>query len=386
MKRTFESGALARTLAVLAAVVFVVSTAAVGNSASAAPALDLVQVGLQPSLSLPYQYTVTAYNSSGNQVASYQSAYPGVALQLPTGTYLVTASAYYQNSTLCYQCAAGAALGSSASPGTAAIIRPYGGQYAEYGYSLTRVNGPASISIDLKNASALPLTQLTIRVAYANGTAASGAYVSGYVVGSYYVYTPKTTSYGQTEGGGTVTLTMPQAPVDVSAYLSIPIALAKNTSTVTVDVGGEQVNVTVYLQPSYLSLSGESLMLPPQTSADIVLHYQPSNYPIAYAGAPGVAAQGGAVSSGAALPGTAGQSSAQATTSASQTQLATKIAPFGASGSQLTTTSPMSTSSQGVAVSSIVVVEVVAVGGAVVVAIAASALFMRRNRSRAPPD
>jgi hypothetical protein len=385
MKRTFESGAHARTIALLAAAIFVVSMAAAANEASAAPTLDLVQVGLQTSLSYPYQYSLTAYNTSGYQVASYQSGFPGAAFQLPAGTYLLTASAYYQNSTSCYNCPLVGGTGSSASSGsaggavTATIIKPYG-EVSEYGYSLTKVSGPTSISINLRNASALPLTQLSIHVGYANGTAAAGASVSGYVVGSYYVYSPKTTSYGQTGKTGDVTLTMPQAPVEVSAYLSVPIKLPSTKSTVTVNVGGQMINVTVYMQPSAISLNGEALILPPQTSASIVLHYQPNNYPIVYAGGPTVSGTGAVSPSGATA-----QTSQQTTTESSQTQAATRIAPFSPTGSQLTTASPSSNGSQSTDGASVVVIEVSAVGGALVVAVAVSALFMRKARSGAPP-
>lgn len=381
MTKTFESRAQTRTLAVLAAVVFGISLVAVGNAVSAAPALDLVQVGLQTSQSHPYQYSLTAYNTSGYEVASYQSSYPGAAFQLPSGTYLLTASAYYQNSTYCLACmmpmAAGASTGAASTP----IVRPIGTQFSEYGYSLTQVNGPTSIVIDLRNASALPLTQLAIHVGYANGTAAAGASVSAYVVGSYYVYSPKAVSYGQTDKSGDVTLTMPQAPVDVSAYLSMPIKLPRNTSTVTVNVGGQEVNVTVYLQPSYLSLNGEALILPPQASANIVLHYQPQTYPfpVVYAGTPAVTGAGGAVSS----LGT-GPSGPQTATSTNQTEIASRIAPFNPGGVLVTTRASSLTGSQGTSGASGVLVVIVAVGGAVILAVAVSALFMRKKRNGAP--
>jgi len=386
MKKISEPRARARILAFLAAAVLVASSAAMVNRASAAPALDLVQVGLQTSMSYPYQYSLTAYNTSGYQVASYQSGYPGAAFQLPAGTYLLTASAYYQNSTSCLQCVYPGTSGSSTASGAgtaiAPIIRPFTSEVTEYGYSVTQVSGPTSIAINLKNASALPLTQLTIHVGYANGTAASGASVSGSVVGSYYVYSPKVTSYGQTDKSGDVTLTMPQAPVDVNAYLSIPLKLPSSTTTVTVNVGGQKVNVTVYTEPSQISLNGEALILPPQTSANIVLHYQPSGYPIVYAGTPAVSGSG-AVSSSV----TPAQTSLQTNSSSIQTGAATRIAPFNPTAGQLTTASPGVSGSQGVPVAgdSTVVIEVGAVGGALVVAIAVAVLLTRKGRSGAPP-
>ena len=379
-----ESRARARVLALLATAMFIASSAATVNQAAAAPALDLVQVGLQTSMSYPYQYSLTAYNTSGYQVASYQSGYPGAAFQLPAGTYLLTASAYYQNSTSCLECAypgtSGSSVASGASAGTAIapIIRPFTSEVTEYGYSVTQVSGPMSIAINLKNASALPLTQLTIHVGYANGTAAAGASVSGNVVGSYYAYSPKATSYGQTNKAGDVTLTMPQAPVDVSAYLSIPLKLPSSTTTVTVNVGGQKINVTVYTEPNQISLNGEALILPPQTSASIVLHYQPNSYPIVYAGTSAVSGSGAVTSS--ATP-------AQTTSSSSQTQAASRIAPFSPTASQLTTAGPGAPGSQSLPVAggSMAVLEVGAVGGALVVAIAVAVLLTRKGRSGAPP-
>ena len=386
MKTKFESRASARILAVLAAAIFIASTASVASQASAAPALDLIQVGLQTSMSYPYQYTLTAYNTSGYQVANYQSGYPGAAIQLPSGTYLLTASAYYQNNTSCLECVYPASTGSSTATGSssgvaiAPIIKPYGGAITEYGYSLAQVSGPTSLSISLKNASALPLTQLAIHVGYANGTAAAGASVSGYVIGSYYVYSPKANTYGQTDKSGDVTLTVPQAPVDVSAYLSVPIKLPQSTSTVTVNVGGQKVNVTVSLEPSYLSLNGEALILPPQTSASIVLHYQPNNYPIVYAGS-------SATSGAGAVSPTLGasQTTQQTATNSSQTAPTTKIAPFTPSASQLTAGSPSLNPPQSGSGLSTVVIEVAAIGGALVIAAAVAALFMRKSRNGAPP-
>jgi hypothetical protein len=173
---------------------------------------------------------------------------------------------------------------------------------------------------------------------------------------------------------------MPQAPVDVSAYLSIPLQLPSKTSTVTVNVGGQQVTVTVYLEPSYLSLNGETLVLPPQTSAGIVVHYQPNNYPIVYAGSSGSTGVSSTPPSGAPV-----QSTQQNATTSSQSQSATRIAPFSPTGNQLTISNPMSTGSSGVDGASWLMIEVAAIGGALIIAVAASALFLRKSRSGAPP-
>lgn len=375
MKRTSGQGAFVRALALLAAAVFVASAAAAGT-ASTAPTLELVHVGLQTSMSYPYQYALAAYNTSGYQVASYQSSFPGAAFELPVGTYLLTASAYFQNNTYCLDCPLAASASSSGGGTTASAVKPFGNEVSEYGYSVAQVSGPTSITVSLRNASAIPLSRLTVYVGYANGTAAADASVSAYVVGSYYAYAPGTTSYGQTGETGDVTLTMPQAPVDVSAYLSLPLKLPTNTSTVTVNVGGQKTNVTVYLQPSYVSLSGEALILPPQTSASVVLRYQPVSYPIVYGGTPTAA-------------GTEGTTPSVSTGTAEQTSTSsqTRIAPFTPTGSQLTTTSPGTSSSQGLpfAGGAASAIEVTAVGGALVVGVVVGALLTRKSRGRASP-
>jgi hypothetical protein len=59
-------------------------------NASGSIKLDNIQVSIQTSQDLPYSYTLTAYNTSGFQVAYYQSNFAAAALELPDGTYLFT--------------------------------------------------------------------------------------------------------------------------------------------------------------------------------------------------------------------------------------------------------------------------------------------------------
>src|SRR5208337_5357702 len=83
---------------VLVSILAVVVLAGVGClpvSASASTKFDNVQVFIQTSLDLPYSYTLTAYNTSGIQVAYYQSNFAAAALELPDGTYLFTVQASY---------------------------------------------------------------------------------------------------------------------------------------------------------------------------------------------------------------------------------------------------------------------------------------------------
>jgi hypothetical protein len=290
-------------------------------AASSSSSLNLVQVTIQTAEGLPFQYALTAYNSSGYQVANYYGGFPEAAFGLPSGTYLITASASYQ-SAICYPCPLDAAKNGSA----AVYYRP---PESEYGYAVEAVNGPIEVTIATQNSTQAPLTSYPIHVAFANGTAAAGAYVSGYVVGSSYSYSDQWVTYGQTSKDGNFTLVLPAAPVEVSASLSLPIQLPKNVSTVTVLVGGQKVNVTVYWQPNSIYLTGQALILPPQKGADITLQVQQSYpYPIYYGGAS--PAQGGAVTTTTSTTTTtaAGQQAASTT-------MTNRISPFNATGGEL---------------------------------------------------
>src|SRR5208337_1122579 len=94
----------------------------------------------------------------------------------------------------------------------------------------------------------------------------------------YYYYAPNINSSVQTGIDGTAVLTMPQAPLLVTSYLSIPITLPQPQSNVTVTVGGQKVNVTLYWEPNSITFQGQTLILPPQTSGSITLQYQPQEY------------------------------------------------------------------------------------------------------------
>ena len=304
----------------LVALLLALSIPAALVASGAAGGLDDVRVTIQTTQNLLFQYTNTAYNASGSQVANFNGNYPEASFGRPGGTYLITASAYHQ-SYVCGMCPlAGGANGS-------AIAIRYVPPTSEYGYAVVKVSGPVQISIANNNGSRLPLVSLPVHVSYFNGTAAQGAYVSAYVVGMGYSYSPNMVSYGQTGLDGNFTLVMPEAPVQVNAYLSVPVQLPKNaTVVVPVQVGGQKVNVTVYWQPNYVGLSGQALILPPQKGADVTLRVQPNPYPIYYA-TPGQ----GSVTTVTTATGTAVGSPGQ---TASPTQPST-IAPFDPSSEQL---------------------------------------------------
>jgi hypothetical protein len=101
----------------------------------------------------------------------------------------------------------------------------------------------------------------------------------------------------QTGANGVANLVLPVAPTVITAWDWIPVNLPKNETTVVVNVGGQNVNVTVYWQPTYVGLSASTLLIPPANSANLTLHYQQPNYwylppGIGYAQAPST--QGGA--------------------------------------------------------------------------------------------
>jgi hypothetical protein len=294
------------------------SLASLVVSSSAAVALNDVQASIQTTQSLPYQYSLAAYNSSGDQVASFSGNYPEASFGLPDGTYLITASADYQ-SYGCNLCPLAAGVN-----GSSVAIR-YEPPASEYGFVVVKVTGPVQLSITTKNNTDFSLVSIPVHVSFFNGT--SGAYVSAYVVGMGYSYSPNVVAYGQTGADGNLTLVMPDAPVQVSAYLSVPVQLPKNVTTIVpVEVGGQKVNVTVYWQPDYVYLSGQALVLPPQTSASITLQVQQNPYPIYYS-SPG---QGGATTV-TTVTSTATGSPAQTASSGQQG----RIAPFDPSSAQL---------------------------------------------------
>jgi len=339
--------------------------------AGASPGLNSVNVTIQTTNTLPYQYALTAYNTSGFQVASFYGSYPEAAFGLPSGTYLITASAYYQQSNVCNNYCPlekGAVSGNASS-----IAIRYIPPYSEYGYAVVKLTGPEQITITTSNSTQSSLVSLPIHVQLSNGTAASGAYVSAYVVGGNYADTQGWVSNGQTGSDGNFTLVMPNAPIQVSAYLSYPINLPKNISTVTVVIAGQKVNVTVYWQPNSVSLSGQALILPPEKGAEITLQVQQSYpYPVPYMG------QG--TTSGA---GVTTVTTTVATTTAALQQGASsqsnRIAPFSPSSAQVSSPAQQSTP---VASGFSAIEDLIMVLGAVAIVGVGTMLVLIRRRTR----
>jgi hypothetical protein len=301
-----------------------VAGVALAGPASASKPLNQVKIGIETTAAIQFQYTVTAYNTSGYQVGTYTGAYPAVDFELPTGTYLITATAYSQSEYFCGVCFS-APSGSANSSGVATPIR-YFPPYSEYGYEVVDVTGPAVLSIQTTNTTNPTTSKASIHVQYDNGTAASNAYVYANVVGPYYFDYTNLVMSGQTGADGNVVLLVPDAPIQVNAYVNLPIKLPANQSTVTVTVGGQKVNVTVSFYPNTISLAGQTLLLPPQTDAKIVLEYQqPYAGPIYYGSGTGNAVTGPPTGiTTTTITSTAGVSPGQQTGSA----VPTKIAPF----------------------------------------------------------
>jgi hypothetical protein len=329
-----RSKVLGLALISILAVVLLAGAGSLHASASASAGLDNVQVFIHTSQDLAYSYTLTVYNTSGIQVAYYTSNFPAAAFELPNGTYLFTVQASYGSGYYpCIGCVSTPMIPANSTTTitsyttSAASVTPMGmpakllvinssdpmipansttptnstlvtvkpifvtnstgiepifvlaPSSNEYGYSVDQVTGPSTITINTYNATTFPTTQVTVHVAYVNGTAVQGAWVYASVIDDYYYYYGSNfTLNAQTGADGNAVLTVPQAPLLVTSDFSVPITLPQNQSTVTVTVGGQKVNVTLYYYPSSVNLEGQTLILPPQTSGSITLQYQPQVY------------------------------------------------------------------------------------------------------------
>ena len=289
---------------VLSMALLLAGTAFMVQPASAA-SFDDVQVFANPISSQAHGFQFAAYNLSGSLVASYQGPYPAAAFELPSGGYLFTVSATDFTPRTGYACPLQGSAQSGTGPvppapqsaGTGQVQQPSAipvcyPPSSEYGYSVATVNGPQTINVNLMNASQLPTTSVTVRVAYVNGTAAKGANVYASVVGQWYYWWwyegQSLNMSGVTDGNGVARLVVPVAPTVITAWKWVPVFLGKN-STAQVNVGGQEVNATAYWEPTYVGLSGSGLLLPPQNSVSITLRYQQPDYWVIPAG---VASQG----------------------------------------------------------------------------------------------
>jgi hypothetical protein len=253
------------------------------SPAFGATSYNNVQVFAQTTSLTQGIFTIAAYNSSGFLVSSSQTMYPAAAFELPSGTYLFTVSAMDQSNYYPYPAPMMGSGTSNAGAPTATDVVPSPYQYpkVEYGFQLQQVSGPSSLNIKTLPIENITLTKISVKVLFANGTAAADTSVSASVVGAWYWwYGPDANlkMYTQTGADGIAQLTVPSVPVEVTAWNWIPVQLPTNRTTIPVDVGGETVNVTVYWQPTYVGLGGSALIIPPQNSATITLHVQQPTY------------------------------------------------------------------------------------------------------------
>jgi hypothetical protein len=285
---TNEIKAKSRAL-LLSTALLLAGTAFLAQPATAA-SFNNVQVFANSAYTHSNGFQFAAYNLTGSLIASYQTPYPAAAFELPSGGYLFTVSSTSFNLLAKYPCpimAGGATQGSgSASPtirsnGSAAVmpIACYP-QSSEYGYVITNVSGSQTLNIEMKNVSALPTSDVTVKVSYVNGTAAADASVYASVVGEYYWWWQNSAIRmgAQTDSSGVAHLVLPSAPAVVTAWKWVPILTGKGQNTIQTTVGGEKINVTVYWQPTYVGLSSSGLLLPPQNSISLTLHYQQPDY------------------------------------------------------------------------------------------------------------
>jgi hypothetical protein len=240
------------------------------SSSAATSTYNNVQVFLQTQSSgLSGPYTLTVYNSSGSLISSSQSNYPAFSLELPSETYLLTATAVNQSSPLL------------------AKVQYWGySATAEYGYQLVQISSSTTLNLKTIPLQDITSSKVLIQAKFVNGTSVSGAQLDASIVGLVYWWpftnpytsTNSLTLWNQTDSSGTATLVVPSVPVVVNAWDSVYVNLPNNETTVVKNIGGENVNVTVMWQPMYLGLSGSTLIIPPSNSGEITLHAQETPY------------------------------------------------------------------------------------------------------------
>ncbi len=198
-------------------------------------------------------YSLTAYNSSGYAVESANGNYPAFGLELPSGTYLITVTATQEGSyyPVVYASGVASTTGSSTSANASNIIvsPPIQMPITEYGYVLQTVNAPVTLNIKTAPFTNVGTTKVHVSVSYVNGTGASGVYVYASVVGGDYYdgLNAKAVLSNQTVAGGSTTLIVPNLPILLNGWISLPVNVPTSTTTVTTTVGGQPVNVTMYL-------------------------------------------------------------------------------------------------------------------------------------------
>jgi len=158
------------------AIVFISSLAVLALSSlplTRAASYNNVQIYIQTASNLPDHFTVSAFNMSGYLLASCQTQYPAASFELPDGQYIFAATGY------------SAGIQGSGVPGIYTVPY-YVAPVSEYGYSVEQISASTTLTILTQNVTSFPTSTITIKVTYANGTAAEGASVSASVLGSWY--------------------------------------------------------------------------------------------------------------------------------------------------------------------------------------------------------
>ncbi|MEM0286672.1 MAG: hypothetical protein QXG05_00670 [Nitrososphaerota archaeon] len=288
--KTFEKSITTRALLIIVASALALSALSVplviAHAATDIASLNILQVQIQPSNSTVTDYSTYVYNSSGQLVAQAYGSYPVYSFGLPSGKYLIIAAATKTilpislfSSTSLANITPISANASIKSPSIIAY-KPY----EEYGYRLIGLNSSTNIVIKTSAPSAIPVYKVDISALLPDGSPAANAdvYASPVATGWWYWYAAVNQSeikmWGQTDATGHVTLAIPELPTLITAWLWVPIDLQKNVTTVSINVAGQAINVSIYYQPQSVGFSGNSLIIPPQNSAMITLHYQPEQY------------------------------------------------------------------------------------------------------------
>ncbi len=270
--------------------------AAPGRAATTGTTYDEVQVMIHTTNStFVGTYTVTAYNSTGYALVTYETPYPAASFELPSASYIFTVSAASEYPYACPLATGTESTGtvsteqSGGSGGPAVIVLPCypGYQDTEYGYAVQQVSGPTLITISTLPVAKYPTTTIAVHVNFVNGTAAVGANVYSSVLGGQWYAPPEAAGVNMSGTVGTdgiAKLIVPAAPLEVTAWDWVPVSTPVSHSTVQVSIGGQVVNVTVNWEPSYVGLAGSVLIVPPQTSGTITLRLQQTDYWVTPAG------------------------------------------------------------------------------------------------------
>ena len=269
------------------------------SSAATSQTYDNVQIFITPQNSSLNVFSMSVYNSTGGLIVSSDSPYPAFSFELPSGSYLFTATAGSSyNYAIPAPLANGASNGATASGSAIILPRGYYGYEQEYGFVQSEVNSSESLSISTSNLNSVQTSDLTIVAKYANGTAAANSSVYASVVGDdgYYFPGVAISMSNETGNDGTATLTVPDVPLEVTVWNWLPVNLPQTQVTTEVTVAGQPVNVTAYWQPSYIGVAGSAFLIPPFQNTSVTLEAQQQNF---WAYPQGVAS----TSSNVAVPG-----------------------------------------------------------------------------------